>query len=120
LGELGVDELEGEALEDVAGEDGGGLIVFFMEGGPASAEVVIVHGGEVIVDEGEAVDHLDGCGGDDGLGVLSGDGLGGEEGQRWAQALAGGQQGVLEGLMELGADGLLLEESVEVGLDLIS
>ena len=56
------DELEGKGVEGVAGQDGEGLAVDFVVGGPAAAEVVVVHGGKVIVDEGEAVDHLDGAG----------------------------------------------------------
>jgi hypothetical protein len=53
------DGLEGEGLEGVAGEDGGGLAEDDVAGGQAAAEVVVVEGGEVVVDEGIGVDHLE-------------------------------------------------------------
>ncbi len=59
-GELG-DGLEGEGLESVAGEDGGGFAEDDVAGGLAAAEVVVVEGGEIVVDEGISVDHLQGC-----------------------------------------------------------
>ena len=58
-GELS-DGLEGEGLEGVAGEDGDGFAEDDVTGGLAAAEVVVVEGGEVVVDEGVGVEHLDG------------------------------------------------------------
>ena len=58
--ELG-DGLEGEGLEGVAGEDGDGFAEDFVAGGLAAAEVVVVECGEVVVDEGVGVDHLQCC-----------------------------------------------------------
>ena len=48
-GEIG-DDLEGEVLEGVAGEDGDGFSKGDVAGGLAAAEVVVVEGGEVVVD----------------------------------------------------------------------
>ena len=59
-GEVG-DDLEGEVLEGVAGEDGDGFAEDYVAGGLAAAEVVVVEGGEVVVDEGVGVGHLYGC-----------------------------------------------------------
>ena len=53
--------MEGEGLEGVAGEDGDGFAEDFVAGGLAAAEVVVVEGGEVVVDEGVGVEHLQGC-----------------------------------------------------------
>ena len=58
-GEIG-DDLEGEVLEGVAGEDGDGFSEGYVAGGLAAAEVVVVEGGEVVVDEGVGVGHFDG------------------------------------------------------------
>ena len=55
------DGLEGEGLEGVAGEDGDGFAEDDVAGGLAAAEVVVVEGGEVVVDEGVGVEHLEGC-----------------------------------------------------------
>ena len=55
------DGLEGEGLEGVAGEDGGGFAEDDVAGGLAAAKVVVVEGGEVVVDEGVGVEHLQGC-----------------------------------------------------------
>ncbi len=60
LGSCG-DGLEGEGLEGVAGEDGDGFAEDYVAGGLAAAEVVVVEGGEVVVDEGVGVEHLEGC-----------------------------------------------------------
>jgi hypothetical protein len=43
-GEIG-DDLEGEVLEGVAGEDGDGFSEGYVAGGLAAAEVVVVQGG---------------------------------------------------------------------------
>ena len=40
-----------ERVETVAGEDGKGVAEFLVAGGEASAQVVVIHGGEVVVDE---------------------------------------------------------------------
>ena len=51
--------LEGEGLERVAGEDGGRLVEGLVHGRPAPAQVVVVHGGQVVMDEGIAVQELE-------------------------------------------------------------
>ena len=58
-GELG-ESLESEGLEGVAGEDGDGFAEEDVAGGLAAAEVVVVEGGEVVVDEGIRVEHFKG------------------------------------------------------------
>jgi hypothetical protein len=35
---------EGQALQGVTGEDGSGLIECLVAGGPAAAQIIIVHG----------------------------------------------------------------------------
>jgi hypothetical protein len=45
------DELERLGVEAVAGEDGDVLAVLDVAGGPAAAQIVVVHGREVVVDE---------------------------------------------------------------------
>ena len=54
------DGMEGEGLEGVAGEDGDGFAEDLVAGGLAAAQVIVVEGREVVVDEGVGVEHLDG------------------------------------------------------------
>jgi hypothetical protein len=70
----GVDGSGGESFEcqsekRVAGQDGGCFAEFFVVGGFAAAEVVVVERGEVVVNQRVRVDEFDGargimCGGD--------------------------------------------------------
>jgi hypothetical protein len=53
--------LKGESLERVSCEDGDGFAEDDVAGGLAAAEVVVIEGGEVVVDEGLSVNHLQGC-----------------------------------------------------------
>src|SRR5882757_6858627 len=99
----GGDGLEGEGLESVAGEDSGGFAEDDVAGGLAAAEVVVVESGEVVVDEGVGVDHLQGraeigCSGwnfypaaDHACGLHAEDG---------AEAFAAGEDAVAHGAMD--------------------
>ena len=99
--------VESEGLEGVAGEDGDGVTEDLVAGGLAAAEVVVVEGGQVVVDEGVGVKHLEGGAELDGGGlglnrrgvVLAGEapGLVAEDG---AKALATGEDGVSHGAMD--------------------
>ena len=55
------DELKRPGLEAVTDQDRRGLVVGFVQGGLAPAQVVVVHGGEVVVDQGVGVDQFDGA-----------------------------------------------------------
>jgi hypothetical protein len=56
-------------LEGVAGEEGDGFAVDLVAGGDAAAQIVVIHAGEVVVDEGVGVEALDGGGGEEGGGA---------------------------------------------------
>ena len=99
--------LEGLGQQGVAGQDGGGFVEFLVHRRSAPAQIVIVHGRQIVMGQGIAMDHLDG-GGDPQSGFLrdieQGGGLQHEKG---AQALAAVQAGVAHGLgqPDLGAFG---------------
>ncbi len=69
MGESGVrgvgfgEKGEGVGEEGVAGEEGGGFIVGAVGGGATATEVVVIHAGEVVMDEGVGVEALEGGGG---------------------------------------------------------
>ena len=101
-GECG-DGLEGEGLEGVAGEDGDGFAEDDVAGGLAAAEVVVVERGQVVVDEGVGVEHLErgaevGCA----CGNLAGAGdhAGGLHAEDGAEALAAGEGAVAHGAVD--------------------
>ncbi len=50
------DDVEGEGQQRVTGEDRGGIIIGFVEGGPAAAQIAVVHRRQVLVDQRIAVD----------------------------------------------------------------
>jgi hypothetical protein len=66
----GGDQLEGQGEERVAGQDGHGFAEHLVIGQPAPPVVVVVHGGQVVVDERVGVDQLERARrGDDRLGA---------------------------------------------------
>jgi len=66
----------------------------------AAAEVVVVHAGEVIVDEGHGVDHLDGAGSGHRGGGGAAHKLAGGDAENGAHALSAGEEGVAHGLVD--------------------
>ena len=98
----GGEDFEGESEEGVSGEEGDGFAELDVAGGESSAEVVVIESGEVVVDEGEGVDHLERATGVEGGLFVASDGLGGEEDERGAETLSGSERGVAHGLVELG------------------
>ena len=52
--------LEGAGLQRVAGQNGDGLAEGHVAGGLAAAQIVVVQGGQVVVDERVGVEHLQG------------------------------------------------------------
>ena len=90
LGEDG----EGLGEEGVATEDGHAFAVNFMTSGSASAEIIIVHAREVIVDEGVGVHDLDGAGGRESIGGVATASFVCGEGEDGAESLAAGEDGI--------------------------
>ncbi len=112
------DRFEREREKSIAGEDGGGFAKFFVIGGLAATEVVIVESGKVVVNERVGVNEFESAGGIVGgrdVGVEDAGGFNAEDG---ANALAAGEDAVAHGLM----DGRRLcgfggHEAVERGVD---
>jgi hypothetical protein len=101
-GEVG-DGVEGEGLEGVAGEDGDGFAEEDVAGGLAAAKVVVVEGGEVVVDEGVGVEHLEGgaeVGRAFGDAEAAGDHAGSLHAKDGAEAFAAGEDAVAHGAVD--------------------
>ena len=106
-------QAEGLDEQRVAGEDGGRLAEFLMVGRFAAAEIVVVHRGQVVVDEGRAVDQLY-CGGEP-VGQGRAERVGKRGGDEGTDALAAVQRGIAAGLVQLcrAAVGRVGEEAVQ-------
>jgi hypothetical protein len=91
---------EGLGIEAVAGEDGDVLAVLHVARGPSAAQVVVVHGRQVVVDERVGVDELDGRGQGEHAGRVAADGPLGGQRQHGPDALAAGQQRVAHRLLQ--------------------
>ena len=92
--------LEGAGEQGIAGQDGVGLAVHLVIGGSAAAQVVVVHGGEIVMDQRHGVDHLQGNAGGHGQFAVGAGQLAGRQAEDRPQALASRQQGVAHGLPE--------------------
>jgi len=96
---LGKEVGPGEGEHGVAGEDGGVLVPFAVDGGLAAADGGTVH--EVVVEEGEVVEDFDADGGLAHLAVVAAEhAVGGHE-EEGAYAFAAEVEGVFDGLVEL-------------------
>src|SRR5262249_20783788 len=53
---------EGERQEGIPGKNCDSLIEFFVTRRSATSKIIIVHGWKIVMNQGVAVNHLDGCG----------------------------------------------------------
>ena len=89
---------EGAGLQRVAGEDGDGFAEGHVAGRLAAAQVVVVEGGQVVVDERVGVQHLEGrAEAFNAAGQRACDGDGGLHGENGAQPFAAGKDRVAHG-----------------------
>jgi hypothetical protein len=56
------DRLEGHRLEGIAGQNRSGFVELTMASGPSSPQVVIIHRGQIVMDQRVAVDHFQSAG----------------------------------------------------------
>ena len=108
----------GLRLQRVPGQDGDGFAENFVAGGTATAQIVVVEGGQVVVNQGIGVQHFQRCAEFlDAFGQRSGDHASGLDAEHGAQALAAGEHAVAHGLVN--GDrmlGLERDEAVERGV----
>ena len=115
------EQMERQHLQGIAGEDRGRLVELPVAGRSAAAQVVVVHGRQVVVDERIAVDHFDGAGRGVHLPERQAEGFGGGVDQRRADALAGGEHAVaLGGVQPLGHHGFGRQPGVQFALDALA
>lgn len=110
--------LEGQSEQGVAGQDGHRFAELDVTGRATAAEVVVVNSGQIVVDQGEGVHHLERASGVQGLGRVSAYGFAGGETERRAQAFAWCERRVAHGLVKgPGLDFHLGKEGVQARVD---
>ena len=98
VGVLMQQDVEGGGLEGVAGEDGGGLVIGLVHRGATAADVVVVHTGQVVMDQAVGVDAFEGAGGAQHRPFLDVEQIGRLQREEGPQPLAGAQRRVAHGL----------------------
>jgi hypothetical protein len=109
-------QLESQCLEGISGKDGSRLAECDMAGGFAPAGVIIVHGGEVIMDEGIGVQAFES--GRSSQAIDLGDiehGCGLDQ-QKGAKALAGTQQGIAHRFEQSGCRDRVRQQLIQAAL----
>ena len=92
--DLAGQHLERQRQQGIAGQNRRGLVERLVAGGPATPQIVVVHGRQIVVDQRIGVDHLDGAGGRHGRLDRPAAGLRGQQHQHRPQPLARRQQAV--------------------------
>ena len=93
------DEPERLRLEGVPRQNGHGLPIDLVTGGPPPPEVVVIHAGQVVVNEGIGVDALQCHAQREGPPGLSTQSLAESQGHHGPDSFASGQQAVAHGLL---------------------
>jgi len=104
---------EGLGQKSIAGKHGHGFAENAVVGGAPAAEVVVIHAGKVVMDEGVGVDAFDGTGGRKGEGFRASGGSCGGQAEDGAKAFAAGEEAVPHGLMDEGGMGFGRNETIE-------
>jgi hypothetical protein len=94
--------LEGEGEERITSEEGIGFAEPDMGGGSSAAKIVVIHTGEVIVDEGVGVQNFEGEAGEEGGIGFAASGFAGSHAEDGAEAFAACENGIAHGFVEDG------------------
>jgi hypothetical protein len=112
------ENLERLRQQSIAGEDGDAFAEHFVVGRLAAAEIVVVHRGQIIVDQRIGVDALDRTRRRQGVHVVPAAGLGRGEDERRPHPLAPGEERVAHGAVNgRGLHRFLREKTVEGFVD---
>jgi len=107
------DGSKGLGEEPVPGQDRHGLPEDLVVGGATTAEVVVIHTGEVVMDEGVGVDTFHGTGGGQGRGFRPSRSPGGGQTEDRPEPFSSGEEAVAHGLMDERRVGVYRNEPIE-------
>ena len=96
-----------------AGEDRNSLAENPVVGGAAAAEVVVIHAGKVVVDEGISVDAFDGAGDGQGGCLIAAGSAGGGEAEDGAETFTPSEEAIAHGLVNECWVGLFGDEPIQ-------
>ncbi len=94
------EHIEGLGLQGIAGENGGGLVEGAVAGGAAAAQVVIVHGRQIVMHQRVGVDEFHRAGRDIETPRRRADGRAGGVYQERAHTLAATEHRIAHGLVQ--------------------
>ena len=92
--------LESQRLQCIADQQGGRLVVFDMAGRPAAPQHVVVHAGQIVMDQRIGMDQFDGTGGCIDLLRIGAECLTGGMAQQWTHTLAATERAVTHRCMQ--------------------
>jgi hypothetical protein len=95
-------DLEGLGEQGIAGEDGDPFTEDLVVGEASASIIVVIHGRQVVVDEGVGVDAFHGASQGHGVGRGPPAGLGGGQAEDGAETFSAGEQGIPHGFVNRG------------------
>ena len=104
---------KGLGQEAVSREDSDRFPVDPVVGRATATEMIIVHAGKIVVNEGVSVNAFDGAGGREGIRLFATDGTSRRQAEDGAQTFSSGQQAVAHGAVNEGRIGLGGDEAIE-------
>jgi len=107
------DRGKGLGEEPVPGQDGHRFAVDLVTSGASAAKIIVVHAGQVVVDQGVGVNAFDRTGGRQGSGFGSPGGPGGGQAEDGAKALPPGEETITHGLVNQGRVGVLGNQAIQ-------
>jgi hypothetical protein len=94
-------------------EDSDSFAINAVVCGATPTEIIVVHAGEIVVNEGVGVNAFDGASGGNCKGLFSANGSSGGEAEDWAKAFASSKKTVAHGTVNEGRIGLKGDELIE-------
>jgi hypothetical protein len=95
------DDFKRQREQGIPGQNRQGFAKLLVTGRAAAAEIIIVHRGQIIVDQRVGMHHFQGATRGNGKFRLSAAGFAGQHRQYWAKAFSPGQQAVRHRLAEI-------------------
>ena len=111
------DQAVGRRLEGVSRQYRQGLAIDLVVSGLATAEIVVIHAGQIVMDQGIGVDQLQSAAYRHGLVPVQTAQPGKLQRHHRTQPLAAGENAVPHGLIEVRPMGLLRKQAVQIVLD---
>ena len=108
------DDVEGIGQQPVAGQNGGGLVEGLVDGGTATAQIVVVHRRQVVMDQRIAMDHFQRASRAENAFALDSEQPRGLRQQEGPQPLAAAERSIAHGFEQALGTGLFARQSMRL------